>query len=247
MEFLIYLILIVLSLIYLKLTINYHPSFINFFKTEDASNVVRNTVHIHMLIDKLNKTEKIKYEKKQFEKTISIKSKLTWFPIDSYEIEKENLDKETIRKKFFERENVNYGYSFNFFGETSVIFHYAEQEIQWSEKIPKQCIGSGNLRDYIFLSVYCSKECFEMIRNLDVVNSLMSITFECNIKTEKDEISLFVNGFEVNEEFGIHNTYQYKWWWHDEIKGGERKKLEEKYSDYFNNLEKASYEDKSAQ
>jgi len=247
MEFLLYLVLIALSLIYLKLTINYHPRFINFFKATEAPNLSINKVHIHMLIDKINKTEKIKYEKKQFEKTISIDSKLTWLPMGSDEVVNENLNIEAIRKAFFERENINYGYKFNFFGKTSVILHHTEQEIQWNEKVPKQCIGTGNLMDYIFLSVYCSKECFDMIKNLDIENSLMSITFECDIKTEKDEIIFFVNSFEVSEEFEIHSTYQYKWWWHNEIKGDERKRLEKKYSAYFNNLEKARCEEESGQ
>jgi hypothetical protein len=237
MQFLSYLTLVVVLYIYLKLVIDYHPKWLNLFKESKEEEYSNWDVSLHMLINKIERNEKLEFSKYEYQKSFLAKSTLCWFPISDYEVEKNKLDKELLKKIFFYIENEKI-YSFNYFGNCDLEIAYATKEQKWNETVPKQSIGYGvSAESEISLKVFCNEEFYKKIRETNENNQYVDIEIKCSIKTEKEKLWLYVKEIKSEKiKFGIEHTYQYTWWNSKEINGEKRKELEKKFPKFLSNL-----------
>ena len=241
MQFLSYLTLVVVLYIYLKLVIDYHPKWLNFFKESKEEEYSTRDVSFNMLVNKVEIDETLEFSKYEYQKSFLARSTLCWFPISEYELEKNKLDEELLKKIFFYLENGKYIYSFNYFGNCDLEIAYATKEQKWNETVPKQSIGYGiGTESGISLKVYCNEDFYKKIREINESNQYINIQIKCSIKTDKEKLWLYVNEIKTEKiKFGIEHTYQYTWWNSKEINGEKRKELERKFPKFLSNLQEA--------
>ena len=249
MELLLYVIFIMLCLIYAKLTISYHPKWLNFFAKKREDNYYSRTdLTVHMWVPKEQKAEdtneKMSYEINNFEKCFDVRNTLCWSPITGLDewFEKDGIDRNTIKKIFYEKQkDTKYGYRYSHFGSGYVSFMNSSKVItnNYANKQTFTYIGNGYIdNDSVLLLIYMDNTSYESVLKKLQDKESTSIEIACDIETDKDKIRLFVKQIEIKTVNDFADTYQYKWWNDKEMIGEEKKKLADQFKRFARQIEK---------
>lgn len=212
MEFISYLVLIVVLLIYLKLAIDYHPKWLNFFKEEKNTISNRTTVWFHFVLMKrkyaTTYVEDLGVDEDGMSKSFSI-DVFVYSEIFDGQINEKQQIKEKLLQMYVEIEDEYKSYK-NFCTGTIYFRNDSDKFIRQNLEEAKY-IGSGRLsggtRNNLLMTLKCPNEAYEKIFQKVKETEKLGLRIECEVEIKNDyELTLLAKSFYLENDLEFNET-----------------------------------------